>query len=105
MDFRASSTSAHQSVRSVGYGSGEVGDVRGVNPDRKVLRALEVKWLSRMVMLHSLIGAGVGYDVGAGGGGGGRVCAAGKGRVRRKASSRASFLASARLKPPSMKIA
>ena len=58
-------------------------------------------------MLHSLTGAGVGCDVdaGGGGGGGGRVCAGGKGWVRRKASSRASFLASARLKPPSMKVA
>ena len=57
-----------------------------------------------MVMFHSLIGAGAGCDVGAGGGGGGRVCADGKEQVRWKASSRASFLAFARLKPSSMKI-
>ena len=58
-----------------------------------------------MVLLHSLIGAGAGCDVDVGGGGGDRVCACGKGWVQRKTLSRASFLASARLKPPSMKIA
>ena len=58
-----------------------------------------------MVMLHSLIGAGAGCDIDGSSGGGGRVSACDKGQVQWKASSRASNLASARLKPLSMKIA